>query len=73
VNGRAADHRLSVSQLVELASKALERAEAALRGGDPEAAWAWLTHAAVLRDVERSREVEVVAAMELGLDEAGGP
>jgi len=71
VNGRATDHRLEVSELVALASRALDRAEAALRDDDPATAKLWLDHVICLRALERSREMDVIAAYEVELEGLG--
>jgi hypothetical protein len=67
------NRRLEVSELDELAGKALERAEAALRDDDPATAKLWLDHLICLRALERTREVEILARMELGVLDGGGP
>ncbi len=64
--------RFEVSELAALAGRALERAVAGLRDGDPESAALWLDHLVCLRALEWTREVEILAAMELGVLD-GGP
>ncbi len=62
--------RLEVSELADLAGRALERAVAALRDGDPATAALWLDHLVCLRAREWTREAEIVAHMEVDLDDA---
>jgi len=65
-------NRLEVSELDELAGRALARAEAALRDDDPATAKLWLEHLICLRALERTREIEIIARLELALLD-GGP
>jgi len=55
---------LTVPELDDLADRALRRALAAARDDEPEVCLMWLDHVVCLRALERTREVEVIAAME---------